>query len=156
MSTNPSYLRTAQDGSVTNYRDWHIPLGRRFRALKLWFQLLDVGVEGLQARVRRDLQNAQWLREQVDQAPEWERLAPVPLQTVCVRHVPAALRSDEAALTRHNLEIARRVNESGAAYLTPAVLKGRQMIRVSIGAEPTERRHVEALWGALEAAARAA
>ena len=156
MSTNPSYLRTAHDGAVTNYRDWHIPLGRRFRALKLWFFLLDVGVEGLQARVRRDLANAQWLRERTDAAAEWERLAPVPLQTVCLRHVPQALRDDEAALTRHNLEIARRVNESGAAYLTPSVLKGRQMIRVSIGAEPTERRHVEALWAALQEAARAA
>ena len=81
MSTNPSYLRTAQDGAVKNYRDWQIPLGRRFRALKLWFYLLDVGVEGLQARIRRDLANAQWLREQVDAAPDWERLAPVPLQT---------------------------------------------------------------------------
>jgi aromatic-L-amino-acid decarboxylase len=155
MSTNPSYLRTAQDGAVKNYRDWHIPLGRRFRALKLWFYLLDVGVEGLQARIRRDLANAQWLRERVDAAPGWERLAPVPLQTVCLRHVPKALAGDEPALTRHNLELARRVNESGAAYLTPSMLKGRQMIRVSIGAEPTERRHVEALWAALEAAARA-
>lgn len=157
MSTNPSYLRTAQDGAVRNYRDWHIPLGRRFRALKLWFYLEDVGVEGLQARIRRDLQNAQWLKQQVDAAAGegWERLAPVPLQTVCVRHVPAPLRGDEPALARHNLELARRVNESGAAYLTPSVLKGRQMIRVSIGAEPTERRHVEALWAALRETARA-
>ena len=155
MSTNPSYLRTAQDGAVKNYRDWQIPLGRRFRALKCWFHLLDVGVDGLQARIRRDLANAQWLREQVDAAAEWERLAPVPLQTVCLRHVPKALAADEGSLTRHNLEIARRVNESGAAYITPSVLKGRQMIRVSIGAEPTERRHVEALWSALEATAHA-
>ena len=153
MSTNPSYLRTLQDGEVKNYRDWHIQLGRRFRALKLWFYLLDVGVEGLQARIRRDLANAQWLRERVDAAPGWERLAPVPLQTVCLRHVPPALAGDEAALTRHNLALARHVNESGAAYLTPSLLKGRQMIRVSIGAEPTERRHVEALWARLRDAA---
>jgi hypothetical protein len=70
----------------------------------------------------------------------------VPLQTVCLRHSPSRIARDEAALTGHNLEIARRVNESGAAYLTPSLLKGRQMIRVSIGAEPTERRHVEAVW----------
>jgi len=156
MSTNPSYLRTAQDGAVKNYRDWQIPLGRRFRALKCWFQLLDVGVEGIQQRIRRDLANAQWLKEQVDAAADWERLAPVTLQTVCLRHVPSRLIGDETALTRHNLEIARRVNESGTAYLTPSVLKGRQMIRVSIGAEPTERRHVEAVWVALQQAARAA
>ncbi|GLH66150.1 pyridoxal phosphate-dependent decarboxylase family protein [Geothrix edaphica] len=151
MSTNPSYLRTAQDGQVSNFRDWHIQLGRRFRALKLWFYLMDVGVEGLQARIRRDLDNAQWLKDQVDAAPDWERLAPVPLQTVCLRHLKPGL--DEASLTAHNLEIARRINEGGKAYLTPALLKGRQMLRVSIGAEATERRHVEAVWEALQLAA---
>ncbi|HEX4846285.1 MAG TPA: pyridoxal-dependent decarboxylase [Geothrix sp.] len=151
MSTNPSYLRTAQDGQVSNFRDWHIQLGRRFRALKLWFYLMDVGVEGLQARLRRDLENAQWLKEQVDASPDWERLAPVPLQTVCLRHTQLGL--SEAELAAHNLEIARRINEGGRAYLTPSLLKGRQMLRVSIGAESTERRHVEALWESLKAAA---
>ncbi len=95
MSTDPSYLRTAQDGQVRNLRDWGIPLGRRFRALKLWFLLREYGVSGLQDRVRRDLANAAWLREQVDAAPGWERLAPVPLQTVCLRHLPAAPPTDE-------------------------------------------------------------
>ncbi|MEO7795679.1 MAG: pyridoxal-dependent decarboxylase [Thermoanaerobaculia bacterium] len=153
MSTNPTYLRTAEDGAVTNYRDWQIPLGRRFRALKLWFFLLDIGVDGLQARLRRDLANAQWLKEQVDAAPDWERMAPVPLQTVCVRHVPTDLAGDELALTDHNLAIARSINDSGVAYLTPSDLKGRQMLRLSIGAEATERQHVEALWAALQSAA---
>ncbi|WP_243316769.1 pyridoxal phosphate-dependent decarboxylase family protein [Geothrix paludis] len=151
MSTNPSYLRTAQDGQVSNFRDWHIQLGRRFRALKLWFYLMDVGVEGLQARIRRDLANAQWFREQVDATLDWERLAPVPLQTICLRHLKPGL--DEAALAQHNLDLARRINEGGAAYLTPSMLKGKQILRVSIGAETTERRHVEALWEALKAAA---
>jgi len=151
MSTNPSYLRTAQDGQVSNFRDWHIQLGRRFRALKLWFYLMDVGVEGLQARIRRDLANAQWLKDQVDAAPDWERLAPVPLQTVCLRHLKPGL--NEASLAAHNLELARRINEGGKAYLTPSLLKGRQMLRVSIGAETTERRHVEAVWEALRHAA---
>ncbi|WP_257309964.1 pyridoxal phosphate-dependent decarboxylase family protein [Geothrix fuzhouensis] len=150
MSTNPSYLRTAQDGQVSNFRDWHIQLGRRFRALKLWFYLMDVGVEGLQARIRRDLANAQWLKDQVDTAPDWERLAPVPLQTVCLRHRQPGL--GETALAIHNLEIARRINEAGKAYLTPSLLKGKQILRVSIGAETTERRHVEALWQALRTA----
>ncbi len=151
MSTNPSYLRTAQDGLVRNLRDWGIPLGRRFRALKLWFYLADVGVEGLRARLRRDLENARWLTEQVDAAAGWERLAPAPLQTVCVRHLPAAAR-DEAAVAAHNLALADRVNRSGRGYVTPSVLKGRQMIRVSIGAEGTERRHVEGIWRALQEA----
>jgi len=153
MSTNPSYLRTAHDAEVRNLRDWGIPLGRRFRALKLWFQLLDVGVDGLRARVRRDIDNAHWLSEQVDAAPDWERLAPVPLQTVAIRHVPPGV-TDEDRLAAHNLGIARQVNESGRAYLTPSVLKGRQMLRVSIGAERTERRHVEALWQRLCLVAR--
>jgi aromatic-L-amino-acid decarboxylase len=153
MSTDPSYLRTAQDGQVRNLRDWGIPLGRRFRALKLWFLIREYGVEGLQARVRRDLGNAAWLTEQVDAAPGWERLAPVPLQTVCVRHVPPELEDDEAALAIHNLAVADRVNLAGRSYVTPSVLKGRQMIRVSIGAQATERQHVEAVWRDLREAA---
>jgi aromatic-L-amino-acid decarboxylase len=154
MSTNPSYLRTAQDGVVRNLRDWGIPLGRRFRALKLWFYLADVGVEGLRARLRRDLENARWLASQVDAAPGWERLAPVPLQTVCARHVPPG-EVDEAVLAAHTLKIVERVNRSGRGYVTPSVLKGKQMIRISIGAEGTERRHVEAIWRTLQEAASA-
>ena len=153
MSTDPSYLRTAQDGLVRNLRDWGIPLGRRFRALKLWFLIREYGVEGLQARVRRDLDNSAWLTQQVDAAHHWQRLAPVPLQTVCVRHVPPALEDDEPALTAHNLAIAERVNRAGRAYVTPSVLKGRQMIRVSIGAQATEREHVAAVWRELQEAA---
>jgi aromatic-L-amino-acid decarboxylase len=155
MSTNPTYLRTDQDAAVVNYRDWQIPLGRRFRALKLWFVLADVGVEGLRARLRRDLANARRLADAVDAArgEGWERVAPVLLQTVCLRHVPAHLAGDEAALTRHNLALARRVNESGAAYLTPSVLGGKQILRVSIGALGTEWEHVAALWESLRAAA---
>ncbi len=151
MSTNPVYLRTAQDGQVSNFRDWHIQLGRRFRALKLWFYLMDVGVEGLQARLRRDLEHTRWLQAQVDAAPDWERLAPAPLQTLCLRHRKPGL--DEPALAAHNLAIAQRINDSGKAYLTPSVLKGTQLLRVSIGAETTERRHVEALWELLTKAA---
>ena len=101
MSTNPSYLQTAADGRVKNYRDWGLPLGRRFRALKLWFLIREQGVEGLQARLRRDLENAKWLERQISIAPNWRVLAPVPLQTVCVRHEPPGLDGD--ALDRHTL-----------------------------------------------------
>ena len=154
MGTNPSFLRTEQDGAVSNFRDWHIPLGRRFRALKLWFHLLDVGVEGVRAQVRHHLELARWLGARVAEAPGWELLAPVQLQTVCIRHVPpGADRADAAALGEHNLAIARRINTGGSAYLTPSVVDGVQLLRVSIGAERTERRHVEALWEALQAAA---
>jgi aromatic-L-amino-acid decarboxylase len=151
MSTNPSYLRTAQDGAVRNLRDWGIPLGRRFRALKLWFHLADEGAEGLRGRLRRDLENARWLAAEVDRTPGWERVAPVPLQTVCLRRTLSG--RDPAAEDRATLAIAERVNRSGRAYVTPAALGGRQMIRVSVGAEATERRHVEGVWQALRDAA---
>ena len=144
MSTNPSFLQSAADGRVKNLRDWGIPLGRRFRALKLWFLVREQGVSGLQARLRRDLDNARWLAGVVESAPRWKLLAPVPLQTLCVRHEPEGLEGD--ALDRHTQAWCDRVNRSGAAYLTPAVLDGRWMVRVSIGAEQTERSHVEALW----------
>src|SRR5262249_55785272 len=152
MSTNPSYLQSAADGRVKNLRDWGIPLGRRFRALKLWCLLRAEGVAGLQARLRRDIDNARWLAEQVRAAPCWRVLAPTPLQTVCVRHEPPGLESE--ALDRHTLAWVGRINSSGAAYLTPAILDGRWMVRVSIGAETTERSHVEAVWGARRAQAR--
>ena len=148
MSTNPSYLQSAVDSRVKNLRDWGIPLGRRFRALKLWCLIREQGVEKLQARLRRDLANAQWLAEQVRNAPNWRALAPVPLQTVCVRHEPAGLEGE--ALDKHTLDWAERVNNSGGAYLTPAVLDGRWMVRVSIGAILTERRHVEMLWDLMQ------
>jgi aromatic-L-amino-acid decarboxylase len=152
MSTNPSYLRTAHDGRVTNFRDWGIPLGRRFRALKGWFHLVDEGVSAMQARIRRDLANARWLADEVDRTPGWERLAPAPLQTVCLRHLAAGER-DEARLASHNLAIAARVNRAGRAYVTPSLIKGKQMIRVSIGATATERKDVEIVWQELREAA---
>lgn len=151
MSTNPSYLRTAADEAVKNYRDWGIPLGRRFRALKLWFLIREAGVEGLQTRLRRDLENARWLAGEIEAAPGWRVLAPVPLQTLCVRHEPEGLSGE--ALDRHTLAWVDRMNRSGAAYLTPAMLDDRWMCRVSIGAIATEREHVEALWRVMQNAA---
>ncbi len=144
MSTNPSYLQSTADGQVKNFRDWGIPLGRRFRALKLWALLRTEGVAALQARLRRDIENVRWLAGQVRSCPGWRVLAPVILQTVCIRHEPAGLEGE--ALDAHTLGWADRVNRSGAAYLTPAILDSRWMVRVSIGAEWTERGHVEALW----------
>ena len=148
MSTTPSYLKSAVDEKVKNLRDWGIPLGRRFRALKLWFLIREQGVEGLQRRLRRDLANAQWLVERVRAADNWRLLAPVHLQTLCLRHEPADVIDE--ALDRHTLEWAAWVNASGRAYLTPALLDGRWMVRVSIGGERTELSDVEALWTLLQ------
>lgn len=144
MSTNPSYLQTAMDSKVKNLRDWGIPLGRRFRALKLWFLIREQGVENLQARLRRDLANAQWLAEQVKSTPNWRVLNPIHLQTICVRHEPAGLQGE--ALDKYTLDWVERINNSGNTYLTPATLNGRWMARISIGAILTERQHVEELW----------
>jgi len=144
MSTNPSYLQTNVDGAVVNYRDWGIPLGRRFRSLKLWFLLRSNGVEALQTRLRRDIGNAQWLAHEVKKMPDWRVLAPIHLQTVCIRHEPSGLQGE--ALDKHTLAWADAINQSGGAYLTPATLDGRWMVRVSIGAIPTERDDVAALW----------
>ncbi|HZJ56498.1 MAG TPA: aminotransferase class V-fold PLP-dependent enzyme [Myxococcaceae bacterium] len=147
MATDPSYLRTAQDGAVKNYRDWGIALGRRFRSLKVWFVLSAIGVEGIRVEVRRHLALARWLADQVDATPGWERLAPVPLQTVAFRHSPAGMGA--AALDAHNLALARAINASGRAYLTPAVVKGGQLLRVSIGSTATTAEDVAALWARL-------
>jgi aromatic-L-amino-acid/L-tryptophan decarboxylase len=154
MSTNPSFLRSSVDDRVKNLRDWGLPLGRRFRALKLWFLIREQGVAKLQERMRRDLNNAQWLSEQVRAEPEWRVLAPVQLQTLCIRHEPAGLTGE--ALDKHTLSWAERANRSGGAYLTPAILDGRWMVRVSIGAIPTEREHVAALWTLMRREAQAA
>jgi aromatic-L-amino-acid decarboxylase len=147
MSTSPSYLRSNVDTEVKNYRDWGIPLGRRFRALKLWFVIREQGVEALQARVRRDMAHAKWLEESVRATPNWRVLAPVNLQTVCIRHQPPGLEGE--ALDKHTLGWVERINTSGAGYLTPAVLDGRWIGRISIGSLTTEREDVAAIWEAI-------
>jgi aromatic-L-amino-acid/L-tryptophan decarboxylase len=159
MSTNPSYLRSTVDGEVTQYKDWGIPLGRRFRALKLWFHLRLDGVEAIRERLRRDMDNARWLAEQVSSTPGWRVLAPVNLQTVVLRHEPAGLVSpagdvlDGDALNAHTLSWADSINASGAALVTPSMLDGTWSVRISIGAEPTERADVAALWNLMKQAA---
>ena len=165
MSTNPSYLRSGADealaaAGVPQYKDWGIPLGRRFRALKLWFHLRLDGLEAIRARLRRDLANAAWLAAQVQAEPGWRVLAPVSLQTVCLRHEPAGTVADDgaildgAALDVHTLAWAEAINASGRAFVSPAMLDGHWMVRISIGAEPTERADVAALWAELRLASQ--
>jgi aromatic-L-amino-acid decarboxylase len=151
MSTNPSYLQSSVDDRVKNLRDWGIPLGPRFRALKLWCLIREQGVTGLQERLRRDLVNAAWLDAAVRAHPRWRVLAPVALQTVCVRHEPEGLSGDD--LDSHTQAWAERLNRSGEAYVTPAKLDGRWMVRIAVGSATTELGHVEALWAAMQAEA---
>jgi aromatic-L-amino-acid decarboxylase len=166
MSTSPSYLRSAAAAageSVTEYRDWGIPLGRRFRALKLWFHLRLDGVEAIRTRLRRDLANARRLADLVAAEPGWRVLTPVVLQTVCLRHEPPELLApdgtvlDGSDLDRHTLAWADAVNASGRTFVSPAVLDGRWMVRISIGAESAEWDDVAEVWATIrQTAARIA
>jgi aromatic-L-amino-acid decarboxylase len=150
MSTNPSYLQTPMDAQVRNYRDWGITLGRRFRALKVWFALRDEGAAAIRKRLRRDIGNARWLADQLTAEPAWRVVAGVTLQTVCVRHEPPGLSPEQ--LDQHNRAWCQAINDSGRAYLTPAIVDGLWLVRVSIGSALTEREHVQALWNLMRQA----
>ncbi len=151
FSTAPAYLQTRHDAEVVNYRDWGIPLGRRFRALKLWFVLRSYGAEALRAMIRKHIALGHQLASWVDATPDWERLAPAPLGLVAFRHVPPDIAGDEAALAEHNEALMARVNASGEVHLNQTVLGGRYAIRVAIGAFRTEERHLRRLWELLKA-----
>jgi aromatic-L-amino-acid decarboxylase len=144
MSTHPSYLRSSVDAEVRNLRDTGIPLGRRFRALKLWFVIREQGVSGLQERLRRDLRNAQLLAELVTATPGWRVVVPLQLQTVCICHESEGLQGE--ALDDYTRAWADSINRSGEAYVTPAIVGRRWIVRVSVGAVPTEEADVEAVW----------
>ena len=145
MSTNPSFLRSSLDGTVVQYRDWGLPLGRRFRALKLWALLRLEGAEAIRSRMRRDLANAQRFAALVQLRAWLER--PHARQS-CKLCVSCTRRRD--CLARRSISTpclgARPSTASGLAHVTPAQLEGRWMVRVSMGAEPTEWSDVEALW----------
>jgi aromatic-L-amino-acid decarboxylase len=153
MSTNPSYLQSSVDGQVRNLRDTGIPLGRRFRALKMWFLIREEGVCGLQSRLRRDISNAKSLQEKVAAMPGWKVLAPVQLQTVCVRYEPQEVNPE--ALDQYTRAWVDDLNRSGEGFLTPATIDGRWMVRISIGALETEADHVDAIWEAMQRHAQA-
>ena len=148
LSVLPEYLRNqaTESGAVIDYRDWQIPLGRRFRALKLWFVIRHYGAEGLRAHVRAHVDLARELAGWVRDDPDWELAAPAPLNLVCVRH------RGGNTVTREVLE---RVNASGAAYLTHTRLDDRYVLRIAIGGARTGREHVQRLWRLLRDTAAA-
>jgi len=139
LSVLPEYLRNqaTESGAVIDYRDWHIPLGRRFRALKLWFVLRHYGVEGLQHHIREHVALAQQFADWVKKDDRFELAATVPLNLVCFR-----LKSGDAA----NQALMDRLNRSGDLYLTHTKLNDRFTLRLSIGQTNTQRRHVERAW----------
>jgi aromatic-L-amino-acid/L-tryptophan decarboxylase len=145
FQTTPEYLRTRQDAEVVNFRDWGIQLGRRFRALKLWFVIRSYGVEGLRDLVRAHIRLARELAGWIQATQDFELMAPVPFGLVCFRYHPLGLR-DESALNRVNRELLARVNATGRVHLTGTELGGRYVLRVVIGQRQTERSHVEGAW----------
>ena len=157
FSLVPEYLRTVDgvgDGSERNFSEYTPQLGRRFRALKLWLILRWFGIDGLRRRIRFHLELANELQGWIDDAPGWQRLAPVPFSTVCFRHVPVAGASDPEAIDAHNAAILETVNRSGEVFLSHTRLRGQFTIRLAIGNLHTERRHVARAWELLRAAAR--
>lgn len=140
----PEYLKTAVDSEVKNYRDWGIPLGRRFRALKLWFVLRSYGVENIQKILRNHIQWAAMFKSWVEGDELFELMAPVPLSLVCFRLNDG--RGDEAALTALNEELLMRINRRGRVFLTHTVLKGKYVLRLAIGARTTQEHHVRLAW----------
>ena len=133
MSTNPSFLRSSVDCSGEESARLGTAARPPFPRPQAVVHDPRTGRRrDCSRRLRRDLANAQWFAEQVRGAEGWKVLAPVPLQTVCIRHEPDGLEGE--ALDRHTLDWVERVNRSGQAYLTPAILDGRWMVRVSIGA----------------------
>jgi aromatic-L-amino-acid decarboxylase len=146
LSVVPEYLRNqASDaGAVIDYRDWHVPLGRRFRALKLWFVIRHYGVEGLQFHIRQHIALAQEFASWVKADSRFELLAPHPLNLVCFR-----LKSGDEASER----LLKRLNASGEMFVSHTKLDGKYAIRFCVGQARTERRHVEAAWTAMREAA---
>lgn len=156
FSLVPEYLRTSESesGSVTDYMDYGIQLGRRFRALKLWFVIRAYGAAGLASHIRFHRQLAREFATWVDADPEFERLAPVPFSTVCFRHRPPGVATEED-LARLNAALVDAVNASGEAYLSHTVLNGRYCIRLAVGNMATRERHVGRAWQLVKAAAGA-
>ncbi|PYV62765.1 MAG: aspartate aminotransferase family protein, partial [Acidobacteria bacterium] len=139
LSVLPEYLRNkaTESGAVIDYRDWQIPLGRRFRSLKLWFVLRHYGIEGLQFHVREHVRLAQEFAKWVSEDDRFELAAPVPLNLVCFR----LKFGDEA-----NQQLMDALNQSGDLYLTHTKLGGKLTLRVCIGQTNTQERHVERAW----------
>lgn len=148
LSVVPEYLRNtaSESGRVIDYRDWQIPLGRRFRALKLWFVINVYGVEGLRRHIAHHIELARWLADRVREHPQLELVRPVEFGLVCFRH-----RSGDEATQR----MLDAVNGSGKALLTHTRVDGRLVARVALGGWLTQHRHVEATWALLAEAASA-
>jgi aromatic-L-amino-acid decarboxylase len=140
---HPEYLKTAQDRLVKNFRDWGIQLGRRFRALKLWFVIRSYGVKGLQALVREHIRLARLFRSWLEEHPLFEIMAPSPLSLVCFRFNDGR---PEEELNPLNQLLHERINASGKIFLTHTTLRGRYTLRLVVGTRTTQEKHVRLAW----------
>jgi aromatic-L-amino-acid decarboxylase len=148
FSLVPEYLRTAENDEVKNFMDYGPQLGRRFRALKLWFVMRYFGVEGLQSRIRNQLDLAREFAAWVDKSLDFERLAPVPFSLVCFRAHPENM-SSEAELDILNERLMNEVNRRGKVYLSHTKLAGKLTLRLAIGNIRTTHAHVKLAWDEL-------
>jgi len=144
FSINPEYLKTNFDDHVNNYRDWGIALGRRFRALKLWFVIRSFGVEGLQKKLRKHLAITNKIKDQILQHPDFEILAPVNFNVICFRYKPKSL--DEDSLNKLNNKLLNKINNSGRFYLTHTKLNNKFVIRFVIGTTNVEEKNALECW----------
>jgi len=140
----PEYLKTNEGTSVNNYRDWGIQLGRRFRALKLWFVIRSFGVKGLQEKIRNHLVWAADFASWVENDPDFELLAPAPLATVCFRMNPGNL--DNEKLNKLNKNLLEKINNTDKVFLTHTTLNGNYTIRFVVGQTRSEKQHIEEAW----------
>jgi aromatic-L-amino-acid decarboxylase len=138
------------DTGVRNYMDYGLQLGRRFRALKLWFAMRHLGVKHMRDLLRGHVALAQAFAEWVDASDEWEVMAPHPLSVVCFRHRPPDLTDTE--LDAHNLALVEYVNATGEAFFSTTKLNGNVAIRIAIGNERTTEADVAAAWRLLREA----
>jgi aromatic-L-amino-acid decarboxylase len=153
FSILPEYLKTGLEGQVNNYRDWGIALGRRFRALKLWFVLRSYGIEGLQQILRRHIALAQWFKICIEGHPEFELMAPVPLNLVCFRYHPQGV-NDVEMLNKLNESLLQRLNASGKLYMSHTKLQGQYVLRFVCGQTYVQEQHVQQAWQLIEAESR--
>jgi aromatic-L-amino-acid decarboxylase len=149
FSITPEYLRTKEDDQVNNYRDWGVPLGRRFRALKLWFVIRSYGVKGLKEKISLHLSLTQWFKEQVDADESFELVAPVPLNTVCFRKIRPGYSLEEE--NEMNEELMDALNKSGEIFLTHVKLNGKYVLRMVIGQTEVQKSHIEKAWNLIKA-----
>ena len=147
---HPEYLKTGVDAEVKNYRDWGIQLGRRFRALKLWFVIRYYGVEGLQRIIREHIRLAGMVKDWVEKDHRFELMAPVPVSLVCFRLNDGR---DEDRLNELNKEFLERLNQTGKLLLTQTSLREKYVLRMSIAARLTEERHVREAWELIQTTA---